>query len=90
MRSQYGSLFEKHEREGKITEYIVKWHENTNKVKHIFSEMQSFIQNNGNLGVDQSIHFPFNSLIFANDTGIYQYICQQKYPSYFLYPDMFG
>lgn len=28
--------------------------------------------------------------MITNQTGVFQYICQQFYPSYFLYPDMFG
>ena len=36
------------------------------------------------------MEFPFNSIVIANQTGIFQYLCPQAYPSYFIYPDMFG
>ena len=36
------------------------------------------------------MEFPFNSILLVNETGIFQYLCPQAYPSYFLYPDMFG
>lgn len=90
MRSEYGSLFTKNDREGKTTEYIVRWHEKESKVRHLFSGLQKLILNGGNVGANENIEFPFNSLVLTNTSGIYQYICQQFYPSYFLYPDMFG
>lgn len=36
------------------------------------------------------MEFPFNSLVITNSSGIFQYLCMQKHPSYFLYPDLAG
>lgn len=36
------------------------------------------------------MEFPFSSLVLANSSGIHQYVCFQKHPSYFLYPDLSG
>jgi hypothetical protein len=36
------------------------------------------------------MEFPFSSLVLTNASGIFQYICFQKHPSYFLYPDLSG
>ena len=38
----------------------------------------------------KTMEFPFNSIVVVNGTGIFQYLCPQAYPSYFIYPDMFG
>ena len=46
------------------------------------------IVNNGN--TNKQMEFPFNSIVFTNQTGIFQYVCPQKHPSYFLYPDLAG
>lgn len=54
----------------------------------IFSDLHKLIQNNGRTSKD--LEFPFSSLVLTNDSGIYQYICFQKHPSYFLYPDLAG
>lgn len=36
------------------------------------------------------MEFPFSSLVLTNKTGVFQYVCFQKHPSYFLYPDLTG
>lgn len=38
----------------------------------------------------KKMEFPFSSLVLTNKTGVFQYICFQKHPSYFLYPDLTG
>jgi hypothetical protein len=57
-------------------------------VRRLFSDLFRLIALNGQTSDD--LEFPFNSLVLANGTGVYQYLCQQAYPSYFIYPDMFG
>lgn len=38
--------------------------------------------------VQRDFDFPFNSVVIANESGLYNYLCQQKHPSYFIYPDL--
>ena len=38
--------------------------------------------------VERNFDFPFNSVTIANESGLYNYLCQQKHPSYFIYPDL--
>lgn len=46
------------------------------------------IRNEGR--TNRRLEFPFNSLVLTNSSGIYQYLCLQRHPSYFLYPDLTG
>jgi hypothetical protein len=89
VHSSFGTLYEKHESEsGKVSEYIARWHEKEKKVRVLFSELYELILSHGSS--PKQLEFPFSSLILTNETGIHQYICYQKHPSYFLYPDLAG
>lgn len=44
------------------------------------------IINEGN--VQRDFDFPFNSIVIANKSGLFNYLCQQYHPSYFIYPDL--
>lgn len=46
------------------------------------------ISNNGQ--THTNLEFPFSSLVITNNSGIFQHLCFQKHPSYFLYPDLAG
>lgn len=52
----------------------------------VFSELLELVLQDG--VTDKKLQFPFNSLVLANGTGLYHYLCFQKHPSYFLYPDL--
>jgi hypothetical protein len=43
MHSGYGPLYTKHDIEGKIQEYIVRWHEKEKKVRHLFTDFDKLI-----------------------------------------------
>lgn len=90
MTSPYGTLYTKNDREGKVQEYISRWHEKEKKVRNVFTDVLDVIRKGGVMLDYATMEFPFNSLLLANETGIFQYICPQLYPSYFLYPDMFS
>jgi hypothetical protein len=57
-------------------------------VRVLFSELYELILSHG--ATSKQLEFPFSSLIITNETGIHQYVCYQKHPSYFLYPDLAG
>lgn len=44
------------------------------------------IKNTGK--TERDFDFPFNSILIANKSGLFHYICQQYHPSYFIYPDL--
>lgn len=91
LTSPYGTLYSKSDRKGKNQEYISRWHENEKKVRVLFQELFEFVKNDGVMMEGRTkMEFPFNSIVLANNTGIFQYLCPQKFPSYFLYPDMFS
>jgi hypothetical protein len=54
----------------------------------VFSELLEVITTHGQSS--KELEFPFSSLVLANSTGIHQYVCFQKHPSYFIYPDLSG
>ena len=89
VHSNYGTLYEKHKSEsGKVSEYIARWHEKEKKVRVVFSQLFDLVLNDGASSVN--LEFPFSSLVIANHSGIYQHVCLQRHPSYFLYPDLAG
>ena len=87
MFSAYGTLYEKKNLSGKVSEYISRWREDEKRVRNVFTGLHRTIQNDGDLGA-KKLEFPFNSLVIVNGSGIFNYICPQKHPSYFIYPDM--
>lgn len=86
MHSSFGTLYEKHRGTGKLEEYVVRWHEDERRVRNLFSEVWHLVINQGRMQAD--MEFPFNSLVMANASGIFNYLCPQHHPSYFIYPDM--
>jgi len=86
MHSSYGTLFHKHDASGKVSEYIARWHEDENKVRNLFTGIFNMIRNTG--VAERNLEFPFNSIMVANQSGLFHYICEQQHPSYFLYPDL--
>lgn len=86
MHSSYGTLYEKHNASGKVSEYIARWHENEPRVRNLFTEIFNLIQNSGK--AERDFDFPFNSILMANHSGLFHYLCQQHHPSYFIYPDL--
>lgn len=54
----------------------------------LFSQLLDLVENGGQ--TQAKLEFPFNSLVIANQTGLYQVLCLQGHPSYFLYPDLAG
>jgi hypothetical protein len=86
MHSSYGTLYEKHNASGKASEYIARWHENEPRVRNLFSEIYNLIKNQGN--AERDFDFPFNSVMMANSSGLFHYLCQQHHPSYFIYPEL--
>lgn len=64
MHSSYGTIFEKHNSTGKISEYITRWHEDEPKVRNLFSQVFNLIKNTGK--TKNNLEFPFNSMLIAN------------------------
>lgn len=49
MHCAYGTLYTKHDRKGKVSEYISKWHEDERKNRVLFSQLYELIKNDGNM-----------------------------------------
>ena len=75
--SPYGALYTKRDSKGKVQEYIATWHEDEQRVRVLFSEVLSLIRSEGVLAEGKRVEFPFNSIVLANSSGVYQYLCPQ-------------
>jgi len=85
--TEQGPLVSNPSSDAKVREYFIKWRENEQKVRLLFSQMVDLVKNPLS---KPDLHHPFAGLVLVNKEGIHLSVYPPEHPSYFLYPDLLG